>query len=212
MKANQSAAGGTRPFGVAVQHQSIGLIETDFHHPETLSFNRFDPALGTLHTILISCEARTILTGSVKNHSASSERFSVTVMVEVALVTPPGLPSAALQTNPSVSAYFSLASGCSAEMPWNAGIDQKIVVLSTPADLALFSGSGRWRLQVSTATSQAVMGGGGFIESRVHAKAAFDMMVQYEFAPAPIADRKEKGILGVKSGTLIEKASARRSP
>ena len=97
-------------------------------------------------------------------------------------------------------------------MPWNAGIDQKIVVLSTPADLALFSGSGRWRLQVSTATSHAVMGGAGFIESRVRAKAAFDMMVQYEFTPAPIADRKEKGMFGVKSGAPVEKASARRSP
>ena len=211
MKTNPDAAAGARSFGVAVQHQSIGLIETDFHHPETLSFNRFDPALGTLHTILISCEARTILTGSVKNHSTVDERFSVTVTVEVSLATPPGLPSGALQTTPSVTAFFSLAPACSAEMPWNAGIDQKIAVLSTPADLALFSGSGRWRLQVSTATSHAVMGGGGFIESRVRAKAAFDMMVQYEFAPAPAADRKGQGLVAVKSGAFVEKASARRS-
>lgn len=201
------AATGAAPFGVAVQHQSIGLIETDFHHPETLSFNRFDPALGRLHTILISCEARTILTGSVKNHSASDERFTVTVTVDVALATPPGLPPGALQTTPSVSALFSLASGRSAEMPWNAGIDQKIVVLSVPADLALFSGSGCWRVQVSTATSHAVMGGGGSIESRVRAKAAFDMMVQYEFAPVP--DRKGVGLPSVKSGALVGKTSAR---
>ena len=211
MKTTASVAGADRPFGVAVQHQSIGMIETDFHHPESLSFNRFDPALGTLTSILISCEARTMLIGSVKNHSTSAERFSITATVEVSLVTPPGLPPGALQTTPSVSAYFSLGAGCSTEMPWNAGIEQKVVVLSTPADLALFSGTGRWRLQVSTATSHAVMGGGGSIESRVRAKAAFDMMVQYEFTPAPNADRKGKEIPGAKGGALVEKASLRRN-
>ena len=190
MKNNQGEDKPNRPFGVAVQHQSIGLIETDFHHPEALAFNRFDPALGTLHSILVTCEARAILLGSVKNHSTASERFTVTVSVEVSLATPPGLPPAALQTVPSVSAMFSLAPGRSVEIPWNAGIDQKIVVLSAPADLALFSGTGQWHLRVSTATSHAIMGGGGCIESSVRAKAAFDIMVQYEFLPALIATRK----------------------
>ena len=202
MKTNASVAGAARPFGIAVQHQSIGMIETDFHHPESLTFNRFDPALGTLSSILISCEARTMLIGTVKNHSTNAERFSITATVEVSLVTPPGLPPGALQTTPSVSAYFSLGAGGATEMPWNAGIEQKVVVLSTPADLALFSGAGRWRLQVSTATSHAVMGGGGAIESCVRAKAAFDMMVQYEFSPAPNAERKGKEIPTGKSGTF----------
>ena len=200
------------PFGVAVQHQSIGLIETDFHHPETLSFNRFDPALGKLHAILLSCEARTILSGSVKNHSMNDERFTVTVTVEVSLATPPGLPPAALQTMPSVSAMFSLAPGRSTEMPWNAGIDQRIAVLSAPADLALFSGSGRWRLQVSTATSHAIMGGGGFIESSVRAKAAFDMMVQYEFVPASATIRQGQGLLPAKPGAIADANVRAKSP
>lgn len=180
----------TRPFGVSVQHQSIGLIETDFHHPEALAFNRFDPSLGTLHSILISCESRAILLGSVTNHSTASERFTVTVSVEVSVATPPGLPPAALQTVPSISAMFSVAPGRSVEMPWNAGIDQKSAVLSAPADLALFTGTGRWHLRVSTATSHAVMGGGGCIESNVRAKAALDIMVQYEFLPVRTAARK----------------------
>ena len=34
------------------------------------------------------------------------------------------------------------------------------------------------------------MGGGGCIESNVRAKAAFDIMVQYEFLPARVAARK----------------------
>ena len=178
------------PFGVSVQHQSIGLIETDFHHPEALAFNRFDPALGTLNSILISCESRAILLGSVKNHSIASERFTVTVAVEVSLATPPGFPPAALQTIPSVSAMFSLGPGRSVEIPWNAGIEQKVVILSAPADLALFSGPGRWHLRASTVTSHAIMGGGGCIESNVRAKAAFDIMVQYEFLPARVAARK----------------------
>lgn len=211
MKANHDF-GGNAPFGVAVQHQAIGMIETDFHHPEEIAFNRFDPALGTLHAILISCEARTIVSGSVKNHSANDERFTVTVSVEVALATPPGIPPAALQTAPSITAMFSLPAGQSAEMPWNAGIDQKIVVLSAPADLALFSGSGRWRLQVSTATSHAVMGGGGFIESNVRAKAAFDMMVQYEFAPAPPDGRNGQGLLPAKSAAFAKKSARETSP
>lgn len=178
------------PLGVSVQHQSIGLIETDFHHPEALAFNRFDPALGTLHSILISCESRAILLGSVKNHSTASERFTVTVSVEVSLATPPGLPPAALQTVPSVSAMFSLGPGRSVEIPWNAGIDQKVAILSAPGDLAIFTGPGRWHLRVSTATSHAVMGGGGCIESNVRAKAAFDIRVQYEFLPVRAPGRK----------------------
>lgn len=190
MKNNLGPSQPECPFGVSVQHQSIGMIETDFHHPEALSFNRFDPALGTLLSILISCESRAILLGSVKNHSIASERFTVTVAVEVSLATPPGLPPAALQTVPSVSAMFSLGPGCSVEIPWNAGIEQKVVVLSAPADLALFTGAGRWHLRASTVTSYAVMGGGGCIESNVRAKAAFDIMVQYEFIPARVAARK----------------------
>ncbi len=197
------------PFGVSVQHQSIGLIETDFHHPEALGFNRFDPALGTLCSILISCESRAILVGSVKNHSTASERFTVTVAVEVSIATPPGLPPAALQTVPSVSAMFSLAPGRSVEMPWNAGIDQKNAVLSAPADLALFTGAGRWHLRVSTATSHAVMGGGGCIESSVRAKAAFDIMVQYEFLPARIEGRKAEAFIFTAPG---ESAAGSRRP
>lgn len=189
MKNNLGHSDPDCPFGVSVQHQSIGLIETDFHHPEALAFNRFNPALGTLHSILISCESRAILLGSVKNHSITSERFTVTVSVEVSVATPPGMPPAALQTVPSVSAMFSLAAGRSVEIPWNAGIEQKVVVLSAPADLALFTGSGRWHLRVSTATSHAVMGGGGCIESNVRAKAAFDIMVQYEFRPCRVGTR-----------------------
>ena len=204
MKTTHGPVGNT-PCGVAVQHQSIGLIETDFHYPESIAFNRFDPALGTLHAILISCEARTIASGSVRNHSANDERFTVTVSVEVSVTTPPGIPPAALQTTPSITAMFSLGAGRSVEMPWNAGIEQKIVVLSAPSDLALFSGSGRWCLQVSTATSHAVMGGGGFIESNVRAKAAFDMMVQYEFIPAHPGSRKGQGLLPAKSGALANK-------
>jgi hypothetical protein len=182
----------TRPFGVSIQHQSIGLIETDFHHPEALAFDRFDPSLGTLHSVLISCESRAILLGSVKNHSTASERFTVTVSVEVSVATPPGLPPAALQTVPSITAMFSLAPGRSVEMPWNAGIDQKYTILSAPGDLALFTGPGRWHLRVSTATSHAVMGGGGCIESNVRAKAAFDITVQYEFFPVRNGGRKDE--------------------
>ena len=180
------------PVGLSVQHQSIGLIETDFHHPEALAFDRFDPALGSLQSILISCEARAILLGSVKNHSTASERFAVTVSVEVSLSTPPALPPGALQTVPSVSLTFSLPPGQSVEIPWNAGIDQKVVLLSAAADLALFTGPGRWNLRASTATSHAIMGGGGCIESNARAKAAFDIMVQYEFLPARIVARKSE--------------------
>lgn len=190
MKTNPAQSEPRSPFGVSVQHQSIGLIETDFHHPEALAFQRFDPALGTLHSILISCESRAILLGAVKNHSTASERFTVTASVEVSLATPPGLPPSALQTVPSVSATFSLAPGRSVEFPWNAGIDQKIAVLSAPPDLALFSGAGQWHVRVSTATSHTIMGGGGCIESNVRAKAAFDIMVQYEFIPARAASRR----------------------
>ena len=198
------------PFGVSVQHQSIGLIETDFHHPEALSFQRFDPSLGTLHSILISCESRAILLGSVKNHSTASERFTVTVSVEVSLATPPGLPPAALQTVPAVSAMFSLGPGRSVEIPWNAGIDQKFVVLSAPADLALFTGPGRWHLRASTATSHAVMGGGGCIESNVRAKAAFDIMVQYEFAPMRTAGRKREVFIAAPAMPNFGSASGRQ--
>ena len=200
------------PFGVSVQHQSIGLIETDFHHPEALAFNRFDPALGTLNSILISCESRAILLGSVKNHSIVSERFTVTVAVEVSLATPPGLPPAALQTIPSVSAMFSLGPGCSVEIPWNAGIEQKVVVLSAPADLAIFSGVGRWHLRASTATSHAIMGGGGCIESNVRAKAAFDIMVQYEFLPARVAARKGVPFSAKDAATPVFGGGMRQRP
>ena len=196
MKTIPRTANAAPPSGVAVQHQSVGLMETDFQHPEMLAFNRFDPAMGTLSAILISCEARAMLTGSVKNHSTNNERFTVTVAVEVSFATPPGLPPAALQTTPSISAMFSLPPGRSVEIPWNAGIDQKVVVLSAPADLALFSGPGRWRLQASTVTSHAVMGGGGSIESNVRAMAAFDIVVQYEFTPAPVSGRRTPALPG----------------
>lgn len=209
MKTHLPQGKASAPFGVAVQHQSIGLIETDFHHPEALAFNRFDPSLGTLHSILISCESRAILLGSVKNHSTASERFTVTVAVEVSLATPPGLPPAALQTVPAVSILFSLAPGRSVEIPWNAGIDQKVAVLSAPADLALFTGAGRWHLRVSTATSHAVMGGGGCIESNVRAKAAFDIMVQYEFIPARVAGRKGEAF---KAAPAVENEAVSRRP
>ena len=213
MKSESSEGKAEPPFGVAVQHQSIGLIDTDFHHPEALAFNRFDPSLGTLRAILISCESRAILLGSLKNHSTASERFTITVAVEVSLATPPGLPPAALQTVPSVSAMFSLPPGCSVEMPWNAGIDQKIVVLSAPQDLALFSGAGRWHVRVSTATSHAVMGGGGCIESDVRAKAACDIMVQYEFLPTRTAGRKGDAFKpGAAIGSAFDKAASRQRP
>ena len=210
MKNFQATRMASKPSGVAVQHQSVGLMETDFQHPEMLTFDRFDSAMGTLNTVLISCEARAMLTGSVKNHSTSSERFTVTVAVEVAFATPPGLPPTALQATPSISAMFSLPPGQSVEIPWNAGIDQRVVVLSTPADLAIFSGPGRWRLQASTATSHGIMGGGGNIESSVCAKAAFDIVVQYEFTPMPAQGRDGKGLSpagGAKSDR--QKASAR---
>ena len=194
MKTIPAPARAAPPSGLAVQHQSVGLMETDFQHPEMLAFNRFDPAMGTLNAVLISCEARAMLTGSVKNHSANNERFTVTVAVEVSFATPPGFPPAALQTTPSISAMFSLPPGRSVEIPWNAGIDQKVVVLSTPSDLALFSGPGRWRMQASTATSHAVMGGGGSIESNMRAVAAFDIVVQYEFTPAPASGRRSPAV------------------
>ena len=193
MRTNEFNSGhgkGALRFGVAVQHQSIGPIETDFHHPEVLDFQRFDPAIGTLRAILISCESRAMVIGTVKNHSAASERFTVTATVEVTLATPPGLRSAALQTVPSVSASFSLAPGASVDIPWNAGIDQKVALLSAPADLAFFTGKGRWQVRASTATSHVVMGGGGCIENNVCAKAACDITVQYEFLPTRTMQRK----------------------
>lgn len=209
MKNHPAQSKPASPFGVSIQHQSIGLIETDFHYPEALGFNRFDPSLGTLHSILISCESRAMLIGSVKNHSTASERFTVTATVEVSLSTPPGLPPAALQTTPSVTAMFSLGPGRSVDIPWNAGIDQRVALLSAPADLALFSGTGRWHLRVSTATSHAVMGGGGCIESNVRAKAAFDIMVQYEFVPARSAGRKGEAF---KATPAVENEAISRHP
>ena len=190
MKINFGQGKGASRFGVAIQHQSIGLIDTDFHHPEALGFQRFDPALGTLRSIHISCESRAMLLGTVTNHSTASERFNVTATVEVSLDTPPGLRPAALLTVPSISAMFSLAPGGLAEIPWNAGIDQKVALLSAPADLALFTGKGRWQVHASTATSHVVMGGGGCIETNVRAKAACDITVQYEFLPARTVQRK----------------------
>lgn len=190
MKTNLAESKGSPRFGVAVQHQAMGLIDTDFHHPEVLVFQRFDPTLGALRSILISCESRAMVLGSVANHSTASERFTVTVTVEVSLATPPGLRPAALQTVPSVSAIFSVGPGGSAEIPWNAGTDRKVALLSAPADLALFTGKGRWELRVSTATSHVIMGGGGCIESSVRAKAACDVTVQYEFFSARALQRK----------------------
>lgn len=190
MKMNFGQSNGASRFGVAIQHQSIGLIDTDFHHPEALGFQRFDPALGALRAIVISCESRAMLLGTVTNHSTASERFTVTATVEVSLATPPGLRPSALLTVPSISVMFSLPPGGSAEIPWNAGIDQKVARLCAPADLALFTGKGRWQVRASTATSHAVMGGGGSIESNVRAKAACDVTVQYEFVPVRTVQRR----------------------
>jgi hypothetical protein len=167
-----------------VQHQSIGLIETDFHRPETLRFARFDPGAGTLTSVLISCETRMIVAGSMKNHSADSQHFSLTVAVEMSLAAPRVLRAAALRTAPTVAATFSILGGATVNIPWNAGIDQRTVLLATPAELAAFAGKGHWEIQASTVTSHALQGGGGEIESAITAKAALDVMVQYEFLPA----------------------------
>lgn len=206
MKINFGQGKSASRYGVAIQHQSIGLIDTDFHHPEALGFQRFDPALGTLRSVLISCESRAMILGMVTNHSTASERFTVTVTVEVSLEAAPALRPAALQTIPSVSLIFSLAPGGSAEMPWNAGIDQKVAHLSAPADLALFTGKGRWQVLACTATSHVVMGGGGCIASAVRAKAACDVTVQYEFLPVRTAQRKS----GVFHAAVIAPANRTR--
>ena len=174
--------------GVDVQHQSIALVETDFHHPETLTFKRFDATIGNLNAVIITCESRIILSGSVKNQAAKDQAFAVAVAVEMVVVTSPDLPSPSLFTAPSVSAVFSLPAGASANIPWNAGVDQKVALLSTPSDLALFMGNSPWKMHVSTVTKHTVQGGGGAIASTLRAKAALDVMVQYEFTPVAIIE------------------------
>ncbi len=79
--------------------------------------------------------------------------------------TSPDLLSPSLLTAPSVSAVFSLPAGASANIPWNAGVDQKVALLTTPSDLALFMGSSPWKMHVSTVTKHTVQGGGEAITS-----------------------------------------------
>ena len=169
--------------GVDVQHRSIALIETDFDRPEILTFKRFDAALGNLNAVIITCESRLILSGSVRNQAAKDRAFGISVSVEMAVATSPSLPSSSLLTAPAVSAIFSLPGGASANIPWNAGVDQKVALFTTPADLALFRGSAPWKMHVSTVTRHTLRGGGGAITSTLRAKAGFDAMVQYEFTP-----------------------------
>jgi hypothetical protein len=181
MKTDCSTTSPDASLRVDVQHQSIALVETDFHRPETLTFRRFDSAMGNLNAVIITCEIRIILSGSVRNEAAHDRMFGVSVAVELAVITSPSLPSRSLLTVPSVSAVFSLPAGASANIPWNSGVDQKVALLSAPADLALFLGNSSWKMHVSTMTKHTVQGGGGAITNTLRAKAAFDVMVQYEF-------------------------------
>jgi hypothetical protein len=173
--------------GVDLQHQSIALVETDFDRPETLTFKRFDTALGNLNAVIITCESRIILSGSVRNQATTDRAFGISVSVEMAVATTPSLPSSSLLTAPAVSAIFSLPAGASANIPWNAGVDQKVALFTTPADLALFVGTSPWKMHISTVTKHTLRGGGGAIASSLRAKAGFDAMVQYEFTPAAVA-------------------------
>jgi hypothetical protein len=173
--------------GVDLQHQSIALVETDFDRPETLTFKRFDAAMGNLNAVIITCESRIILSGSVRNQAANDRAFGISVSVEMAVATTPSLPSSSLFTAPAVSAIFSLPAGASANIPWNAGVDQKVALFTTPADLALFMGTTPWKMHISTVTKHTLRGGGGVIASTLRAKAGFDAMVQYEFTPLVVA-------------------------
>lgn len=179
---------------IAIAATAVPLTDTDFS--TTLSFARFDPALGTLQSITFDLTGTVAGLAQAENTSTrSTSRITLNLSAEIDLQRPDG-------TN--LAAVLPLASTLFAATRFDGQLDyagtsgttfsnllntiSSTDTTSAAADLALFTGSsgnaGTLLLPV-VATGSSFAAGGGNIQSAFDTTASANASLIYTYLAAP---------------------------
>ena len=158
------------------------LLTTELN--TTLSFPLFDSSLGTLTGVTVGLTGTINVTGSVTNHAAQQQTFTLTETSNMAG------SGGRTSLNAAISAlsislgqtFTGLAPGASGTFgPPN--VNSATSTITNPIDLASYQSAGGSvdTIAVSTLTGTTILGGGGNITSALATKAELALTVKYTY-------------------------------
>lgn len=179
---------------------TVPPTETDFVAP--LSFEPFDPALGTLQSLTITLSAAVIGSMGIENTSTLSGSSGELELSAQVSVTPPGDPDTVLAVvSPAAVEVFDLPVfdgvldfGGTSGLTF-AGIDAEqtvTVTLTDPALLAAASGAGSFDLELTAMGTSVANATGGNISTFFLSQAGAVITVIYDYEPVPVGIAVQK--------------------
>ena len=167
-----------------VQDESIGQTPTDFTS-NALSFNLFNPSLGTLNSVVVAITATGNMSGNLTNTADTPQSFTFTETTD--LNVGPFPDSLSTTFAPVLSAsqiYTNLAGGGTAAFGPASPLDSSQgATYTATADLMGFTGVGTFGVPVSTMTGETVIGGGGNVLASLNTTAGVDVRITYNYTP-----------------------------
>ena len=188
----------TAPAAQIVQNFEFGPATTDFS--TNFNLNKFDPTLGTLQSVAFTETVDISSTGTVQNTSVATTSIRITVDT---LATLSLLGGASLTADPTTDTKIFLAvppQGIRTIDPPLTGTDTNSATLTSPADLALYTGSGLFSLPLvtdSTITIVLTNGGNGIANISTDAHVVGNLVYTYEpNGPPEVPEPATLGLLG----------------
>ena len=192
---------------------------------EPLRVDLFDPANGTLDSVVVEIAASLNSSGSVTNNSAGPEDFSVQTIAQIFTATGVSLPAVLAGSVPVIAnntviaseVFIGLASGATAPFgPDSTSLTTELLNTAAPGLLAQFVGIGQFGYDLNTLIGTLISGAGGNVATNITTLASASLTVTYNFSvnppppppPTGVAEPATLALLGF--GLLGAGAAVRR--
>jgi hypothetical protein len=178
-----------------------------------LTFNKFDPSLGTLTDVEISGSLAFTSTGVLTNTAQTPETFDFTTNIFGTLTSTDVSGVTGLSTTASEdTGFITLAPGGTQGFNFSASNTMPgITLTSPPSDLSSFVGSGTYNLLGNTLSGTSFVGGGGNIQVSQVTNAQFTGTVIYSYTPkSTVPEPGAVGLLSAGSLGILTLLARRR--
>ena len=161
---------------------SLGDTTTEWTH--NFSLPEFNPALGTLTSVVISASQDVAVSGTVTNTAITTQSFTFRAGSQLTLNLPGSLGTLEPLPLGSTSSY-TLSAGDSASYGPFTHTASDSQTFTAALDMALFEGTGNLTLPGTTASQEVISGGGGNISAALTTLSGAVVSVTYNYTAIP---------------------------